>query len=121
MRDITELEKAEAQAMCDAVARQMKTRNKTIGKAEEADKAGLTFSGEVNFSDTGNDKADFFAPEKAENALFTIKRLVAKAGVQESIKKYLLQRNSVIAANKAKQKEKEKEKQNKHISHPNWY
>ncbi len=65
--------------------------------------------------------ADFFAPEKAENALFTIKRLVAKAGVQDSIKKYLLQRNSVIAANKAKQKEKEKQKENKHVSHPNWY
>jgi hypothetical protein len=72
-----------------------------------------------NFS--GGDEADFFAPEKAETALFDIKRLVARSGVQESIKKFLLQRNSVIAANKAKQKEKEKEKQNKHVSHPNWY
>jgi hypothetical protein len=75
-----------------------------------------------NFSGgDGGDEADFFAPEKAETALFDIKRLVARSGVQESIKKFLLQRNSVIAANKAKQKEKEKEKQNKHISHPNWY
>jgi hypothetical protein len=123
MRTLTELERIEAQAMCDAVARQMKTR-----KTEQADGASaLTFSGQVNFSDTRNDtKADFnfddFNKEaKAETALFTIKRLVARSGVQESIKKYLLQRNSVIAANKAKQKEKEKEKQNKHVSHPNWY
>jgi hypothetical protein len=122
MRDITELEKAEAQAMCDAVARQMKTRN----KAEEADEAGLTFSGQATFSDTGNDKADFNFDDfnkkaKAETALFTIKRLVARSGVAESIKKYLLQRNEVIKANKDKAKLKEKEKENKHVSHPNWY
>ncbi len=122
MRDITELEKAEAQAMCDAVARQMKTRN----KAEEADEAALTFSGQATFSDTGNDKADFNFDDfnkkaKAETALFTIKRLVARSGVAESIKKYLLQRNEVIKANKDKAKLKEKEKENKHVSHPNWY
>jgi hypothetical protein len=122
MRDITELEKAEAQAMCDAVARQMKTRNKT----DEADEAGLTFSGQATFSDTGNDKADFNFDDfnkkaKAETALFTIKRLVARSGVSESIKKYLLQRNEVIKANKDKAKLKEKEKENKHVSHPNWY
>jgi predicted Zn-dependent peptidase len=109
MRDITELEKAEAQAMCDAVARQMKTRN----KAEEADEAALTFSGQVNFSDNRPaDNADFDFDEhnkkqKAETALFTIKRLVARSqsGVQDSIKKYLLQRNSTIAANKKKKEE----------------
>ncbi len=124
MRTLTELERIEAQAMCDAVARQMKTR-----KTEQADGASaLTFSGQVNFSDTRNDKADFNFDDfnkkaKAETALFTIKRLVARSqsGVQASIKKFLLQRNSVIAANKAKQKEKEKEKQNNHVSHPNWY
>ncbi len=106
MRDITELEKIEAQAMCDAVARQMKTRNKT----KEADEAALTFSGQATFSDTGNDKADFNFDDfnkkaKAETALFTIKRLVARSGVSESIKKYLLQRNSTIAANKKKKEE----------------
>jgi hypothetical protein len=92
-------------------------------KPKTDDEAGLTFSGEVNFSDTGNgnDNADFLAPEKVETALFDIKRLVARSGVAESIKKFLLQRNSVIAANKAKQKEKEKQKENKHVSHPNWY
>jgi hypothetical protein len=121
MRDITELEKAEAQAMCDAVARQMKTR-----KTEEADEAGLTFSGQATFSDTGNDKADFNFDDfnkkaKAETALFTIKRLVARSGVSESIKTYLLQRNEVIKANKDKAKLKEKEKENRFVSHPNWY
>jgi hypothetical protein len=125
MRHLTELERIEAQAMTDAYAAQLKTRN----KSDEADGASaLTFSGQVNFSDTGNDKADFNFDDfnkqaKAETALFTIKRLVARSqsGVADSIKQYLLQRNSVIAANKAKQKEKEKQKENKHISHPNWY
>jgi hypothetical protein len=119
MRDITELEKAEAQAMCDAVARQMKTRNKTIGKADEADEAGLTFSGQATFSDTGNDKADFNFDDfnkkaKAETALFTIKRLVARSqsGVQDSIKKFILQRQSTIAANKKKKEEAEKLRRN---------
>jgi hypothetical protein len=120
MRDITELERIEAQAMCDAVARQMKTR-----KAEQADGAStLTFSGEVNFSGgDGDDKADFLAPERAETALFTIKRLVARSGsgVAESIKKYLLQRNSVIKANKDKAKSKQKEKENNNVSRPFWY
>jgi hypothetical protein len=125
MRNLTELERAEVQAMTDRVAKTFKTR-----KTEQADGASaLTFSGQVNFSDARNDtKADFNFDDfnkqaKAETALFTIKRLVARSGsgVADSIKKYLLQRNSVIAANKAKAKLKEKEKENKHISHPNWY
>ncbi len=123
MRNLTELERIEAQAMCDAVARQMKTR-----KTEQADGASaLTFSGQVNFSDTWNDtKADFNFDDfnkqaKAETALFTIKRLVARSGVQESIKRFLTQRNEAIKKTKEKQKEKEKEKQNKFVSHPNWY
>jgi hypothetical protein len=115
MRTLTELERIEAQAMCDAVARQMKTR-----KTDEADGASaLTFSGQVNFSDTGNDKADFNFDDfnkkaKAETALFTIKRLVARSqsGVQDSIKKYILQRQSTIAANKKKKEEAEKLRRN---------
>jgi hypothetical protein len=104
MRNLTELEKAEAQAMTDAYAKQLKTRN----KPDEADGANFNFD-------------DFNKQAKAETAIFTIKQLVARSGVQASIKKYLLQRNSVIAANKAKAKLKEKQKENKHISHPNWY
>ncbi len=104
MRNLTELEKAEAQAMTDAYAKQLKTWN----KPDEADGANFNFD-------------DFNKQAKAETAIFTIKQLVARSGVQASIKKYLLQRNSVIAANKAKQKEKEKQKENNHVSHPNWY
>jgi hypothetical protein len=104
MRNLTELERIEAQTMTDAYAKQLKTRN----KPDEADGANFNFD-------------DFNKQAKAETAIFTIKQLVARSGVQESIKKFLLQRNSVIKANKAKQKEKEKEKQNKHVSHPNWY
>jgi hypothetical protein len=108
MRNLTELERAEVQAMTDAVAKTFKTR-----KPIQADGASaLTFSGQVNFSDTRNDKADFNFDDfnkqaKAETALFTIKRLVARSqsGVQESIKKYILQRNSTIAANKKKKEE----------------
>ncbi len=109
MRTLTELERIEAQAMTDAYAKQLKTR-----KTEQADGASaLTFSGQVNFSGgDGDDKADFFAPEKAETALFDIKRLVARSGVQESIKKFLLQRNSTIAANKKKKEEAAKLRQN---------
>jgi hypothetical protein len=120
LKPLDKWELAQCQVMTNQYAKSLKTRKK---KDEEADKqAGLTFSGEVNFSGgDGDDKADFFAPEKAETALFDIKRLVARSGVQDSIKKFLLQRNSVIAANKAKAKLKEKEKQNKHVSHPNFY
>jgi hypothetical protein len=128
LKPLDKWELAQCQVMTNQYAKSLKTRKKKDDEADGAtDKAGLTFSGQVNFSDTRNDtKADFnfddFNKEaKAETALFTIKRLVARSGVQESIKKYLLQRNSVIAANKAKQKEKEKEKQNNHVSHPNWY
>ncbi len=110
MRDLTVAERAEVQRMTDAVAKTFKTR-----KTEQADGA---FSGQVNFSDTRNDtKADFnfddFNKEaKAETALFTIKRLVARHSVKDSVKKYILQRQSVIAANKKKKEEAEKLRQN---------
>jgi hypothetical protein len=103
MRNLTELERIEAQAMTDAYAAQLKTR-----KTEEADGANFNFD-------------DFNKQAKAETAIFTIKQLVARSGVQASIKKFLLQRNSVIAANKAKQKEKELQKKDKFVSHPNFY
>lgn len=125
MRHLTELEKAEAQAMCDAVARSMKTRKKTDEADGATDEAALTFSGQVNFSDTGNGGAgnggagDFNFDEhnkqmKAETALFTIKRLVARSGsgVAASIKTYLLQRNSVIKRNKEKKIEADKLRRN---------
>jgi hypothetical protein len=118
LKPLDKWELANVQVMTNQFARSLKTRTKKDEADGATDKAGLTFSGEVNFSDTRNDtKADFnfddFNKEaKAETALFTIKRLVARSGVQESIKKYLLQRQSVIAANKKKKEEAEKLRQN---------
>jgi hypothetical protein len=103
LKPLDQWELAQCQVMTNQYAKSLKTRKK---KDEVTKDDGLTFSGEVNFSDTGNgDNADFLAPEKAETALFDIKRLVARSGVAESIKKYLLQRNSTIAANKKKKEE----------------
>jgi hypothetical protein len=96
--------------MTNQYAKSLKTRKK---KDEVTKDDGLTFSGEVNFSGGDDeDKADFLAAEKAETALFDIKRLVARSGVAESIKKFLLQRNSSIAASKKKKEEAEKLRQN---------
>ncbi len=124
LKPLDKWELAQCQVMTNQYAKSLKTRKK---KDEVTKDDGLTFSGEVNFS--GGDEADkadfnfddFNKKAKAETALFTIKRLVARSGVAESIKKFLLQRNEVIKANKDKAKLKEKEKENKHVSHPNWY
>jgi hypothetical protein len=104
MRDITELERAEIQTMTDAIAKTFKTRNK---KAD----------GVTDFADF----ADFNLAAKAESALFDIKRLTVVHSVKDSIKKFLLQRNSVTAANRAKKAEKEKQKKDKFVSHPGWF
>ncbi len=105
LKPLDQWELAQCQIMTNQYAKSLKTRKK---KDEVTKDDGLTFSGEVNFSGgDGGDESDFNAPERAETALFTIKRLVARSGsgVQASIKKYLLQRNSTIAANKKKKEE----------------
>ncbi len=105
LKPLDKWELAQCQVMTNQYAKSLKTRKK---KDEVTKDDGLTFSGEVNFSGgDGGDEADFNAPERAETALFTIKRLVARSqsGVQASIKKFLLQRNSTIAANKKKKEE----------------
>lgn len=105
MRDLTPAELAEVQQMTDSVARQFKTRK----PADTGGDAGLTFSGQVNFSDNRPaDKADFFAPEKAETALFDIKRLVVKHSVADSIKQYVLKQNEVRRRNRAAKLEAQK-------------
>jgi hypothetical protein len=120
LKPLDKWELAQCQVMTNQYAKSLKTRKKKTD--ESANQAGLTFSGQVNFSGgDGDDKADFLAPEKAETALFDIKRLVARSGVADSIKKFLLQRNSVIKANKAKAKEKELQKKDKFVSHPGWF
>jgi hypothetical protein len=68
-----------------------------------------------------DDFATFNQKAKEHTAFNDIKRLTLVHSVKESIKKYLLQRNSVIKANKDKAKLKQKAKENKHVSHPNWY
>jgi hypothetical protein len=112
LKPLDQWELAQVQVMTNQFARSLKTRKK---KDEVTKDDGLTFSGVVNFSggDGGND-ADFNAPERAETALFTIKRLVARSqsGVQDSIKKYILQRQSTIAASKKKKEEAAKLRQN---------
>lgn len=69
----------------------------------------LTFSGEVKFSDddTGNDSD--FAEERAEAALFEIKKEVIKHELQPSLTAYLNARNAQIRQGKKNKLEKAKE------------
>ena len=81
----------------------------------------------VNFS---AEIADFGSPEgiyecdfatfnnlaKEKAAFDNIRRLTVVHSVKDSIKKFLLQRNSVVAANRAKAKEKEIQKKDKFVS-----
>jgi hypothetical protein len=62
--------------------------------------------------DYGNPDADFLLPERQETSLNDIKIECVKFGVRDSIKKYILQRQSTIAANKKKKAEAEKLRQN---------
>ncbi len=67
------------------------------------------------------DFATFNQKAKEHTAFNDIKRLTLAHSVKDSIKQYLLQRNSVIKANKEKAKLKEKEKENNNVSRPFWY
>jgi hypothetical protein len=83
----------------------------------------------ADIADAGNpsgvydsdDFATFNQKAKEHTAFNDIKRLTVVHSVKDSIKKYLLQRNEVIAANKAKAKEKELQKKDKFVSHPNFF
>ena len=112
MRTISELERAEIQAITDDFA-------KNFTKRKKADE-----SSETNFSEARPAEFDFDEHNKAAKAHFglsDIKNIVARYNVKDSIRQYILQRNSVIAANKAKAKEREAQKKDKFVSHPNWY
>ncbi len=91
--------------------------------------SSVRFSADV--SDVGNEEfsflndvefnfADFNSKALAFSSYQDIKKLVVKHSVRDSIKKYLLQRNSVIAANKAKKAEKETLAKDKFVSHPSY-
>ena len=105
-------------------------KQKRIEKLK-ADFMRLNFSS-VNFSseiaDMGSpdgiyecDFATFNNLAKEKAAFDNIRRLTVVHSVKDSIKKFLLQRNSVVAANRAKAKEKEIQKKDKFVSHPSWY
>jgi hypothetical protein len=104
LKPLDQWELAQCQIMTDQYARSLKTRKKKDD--------GLTFSGEVNFSGgDGGDESDFNQYNKlarAEFAIQGIKRLTLVHSVQSSLKKYILQRQSTIAANKKKKEEAEK-------------
>lgn len=96
MRDLTLLERAQCQAMTLSFAKQLKTRKK-----KDDDKDSLKFSGEVRFSDTGNDTDtgnddDFFKPEKEAAALDDIRRLTIQSEIQTTTGKYLSDRNKQL-------------------------
>jgi hypothetical protein len=106
------------------------TKQKRIAELKQKFQSQSDFAKfSADIADLGNpsgvyDSDDFatFNQKAKEKAAFDdIKRLTLVHSVKDSVKTYLLQRNSVIKANKDKAKLKEKEKENKHVSHPNWY
>ena len=64
--------------------------------------------------------AEFSAKAKQETAIQKVKSLVLNHDVAASVRAYSLQRNSVVAANRAKKAEREKQKKDKFVSHPSW-
>ncbi len=89
--------------------------------------AVASFSADI--ADAGNpsgvydsdDFATFNQKAKEHTAFNDIKRLTLVHSVKDSIKQYILQRNSVIKANKDKAKLKQKAKENNNVSRPFWY
>lgn len=107
---------------------ELKTRFEQSGDSSNV--AGVArVAGFSDIADFGNpdgvypsdDFATFNKKAREFSSIMEIKRLVLADSVKDSIKQYILQRQSVIAANKAKQKEKEKAKQNPNVSKPFWY
>jgi hypothetical protein len=86
----------------DANERQLRI-NSLRRKFDQSDFANFTGFTDGN-PDGVNDDA-FGQPERTETALFDIKRLIVKHDVRDSVKEYVLQRNSTIAANKKKKAE----------------
>jgi hypothetical protein len=83
----------------------------------------------ADIADAGNpsgvydsdDFATFNQKAKEYTAFNDIKRLTLVHSVKDSIKKYLLQRNEVIKANKAKKAERDAQKKDNFVSHPGWF
>ncbi len=90
------------------------------------------FSGAANFAaacdDVGNpdgiydcDFATFNQKAAEYTAIQNIKRLTLIHSVKDSVRQYILQSNSVRAANRAKKAERDAQKKDKFVSHPNWF
>jgi hypothetical protein len=94
---------------------------------EQSNFSSVNFSADI--ADMGNpggvyDSDDFatFNQKAKEKAAFDdIKRLTVVHSVKDSIKKFLLQRNSVTAANRAKKAERDAQKKDNFVSHPGWF
>jgi hypothetical protein len=90
----------EIQAITDAHAASLKTRNQPAATATDS---------------------DFGQPERTESCFNDLRRLTVVHSVKDSIKQFLTSRNDSIRKQKDKQKEKEKVIQNNHVSHPFWF
>jgi hypothetical protein len=89
----------------DANERQLRI-NSLRRKFDQSDFANFTGFTDGN-PDGVNDDA-FGQPERTETALFDIKRLIVKHDVRDSTQRFILQRRSVIEANKKKKAEAER-------------
>jgi hypothetical protein len=89
----------------DANERQLRI-NSLRRKFDQSNFADFTGFTDGN-PDGVNDDA-FGQPERTEQAIFDIKRLCIKHDVRDSTQRYILQRQSTIAANKKKKAEAER-------------
>lgn len=104
---------------------ELKTKFLAIGNTS-GNFSSVNFSAEI--ADFGSpegiyecDFATFNSLAKEKTAFDDIKRLTVVHSVKDSIKKFLLQRNSVTAANRAKKAERDAQKKDKFVSHPGWF
>ncbi len=68
-----------------------------------------------------DDFATFNQKAKEFTAIQNIKRLTLIHSVKDSVRQYILQSNSVRAANRAKKAERDAQKKDKFVSHPGWF
>ncbi len=68
-----------------------------------------------------DDFATFNIKAKEKAAFDDIKRLTLVHSVKDSVRQYILQSNSVRAANRAKKAERDAQKKDNFVSHPGWF
>ncbi len=106
------------------------TKQKRIAELKQKFQSQSNFANfSADIADLGNpsgvydsdDFATFNIKAKQHTAFNDIKRLTVVHSVKDSIKQYLLSRNSVIKANRAKKAERDAQKKDKFVSHPGWF